>query len=90
MDKNVANVLGKKSEVNSYHNNAMIERTVSSELKIFAKAPDGIVEGIYHPKLSIAAIQWHPERKSPDEKINEKINEKIVRAFLNRELFWNK
>ena len=73
-----------KYMVNSYHNQAVTEETKSRELKVFAEAKMGIIEGLYHPTLPIAGMQWHPERKSID--IN--INEKIIKAFVKRELFW--
>lgn len=74
-----------KTLVNSFHNNGINEKTLSKELKVFAiSEKDKIIEGIFHPKYSIAGIEWHPERKSPDEKINEK----IIKAFINKELFW--
>ena len=84
-DKNVKDFLGKeKYMVNSYHNQAVTEETKSGELKVFAEAKMGIIEGIFHPSLPIAGIQWHPERKS----IDTNINEKIIKAFVKRELFW--
>jgi len=79
-------ILGNKAKVNSYHNQGVNSETLSSELKVFAKSKDGIVEGFYHPTLPIAGIQWHPERKSPDEEVNSK----IIDLFLNKKLFWKK
>lgn len=81
LDKELVKILGKDIEVNSYHKHKV---ELSSELKAFAQSPDGIIEGIYHPSLPIAGVQWHPERKSP----NEEFNNKIIKAFLNKELFW--
>ena len=86
VDDRAATLLGKKFEVNSYHNQGISLDFLSDELKEFAIAPDEIIEGFYHPDLPIAGIQWHPERPSPDEKTNEK----IIRAFINRELYWEK
>jgi len=74
--------LGPKSAVNSYHNHAIV--AVPPKLKVFAQSPDGIIEGIYHPSLPIAGIQWHPERESPDIDLNKK----LIQAFAKRELFW--
>lgn len=84
VDEKITSVSGKEIEVNSYHGFGVIKKTLSSHLKEFAVSPDGIVEGIYHPSLPIAGIQWHPERKNSSEKFNEK----IIKAFLNKELFW--
>ena len=85
-DEDAVKLLGEKAEVNSYHNYGVNDGVLSPELKVFAKASDGVVEGIYHPLLPIAGIEWHPERKSS----NELINKKIVEAFVNRKLFWRK
>jgi len=78
------NFLGTNAEVNSYHNYGVIEDDIGKDLNIFAKSSDNIVEGVCHKNYPIAAIEWHPERKSPDENINEK----IIKAFMNKELFW--
>lgn len=85
-DKKAAEVLGTKADVNSYHEYGVVEKTLSSQLKSFAQTADGVIEGIYHPSLPIAGVQWHPERKSPDERINEN----IIEAFLSKGLFWKK
>ena len=69
---------------NSYHNNGISKKALSKELRAFAESEDGLIEGVYHPKLPIAGIMWHPERKSPDEIVNRR----IINAFLKRELFW--
>jgi len=34
--------------------------------------------------LPIVGIEWHPERKSPDDEVNKK----IVEAFMKGEWFW--
>lgn len=74
-------------KVNSFHEQGVLHSTLSTELKTFAISPrDGIIEGIYHPHLPIAGIQWHPERKSPDAKSNAR----IIKAFSQRKLFWEK
>ncbi len=79
------NFLGRETEVNSYHNYGVIEENLGKDLNIFAKSTDDVIEGVYHKDLPIAAIEWHPERTSPDENINEK----IIKAFINKELFWS-
>lgn len=76
--------LGHEVEVNSYHNQGVIEQVLGKGLNVFAKSPDGIIEGIFHESLPILGIEWHPERKSP----NEEFNKKIIEAFKNKELFW--
>jgi len=53
---------GMARTVNSYHN-FMTTDTVP-ELEVWARAGDGEVEAIRHPKERIAGIMWHPERCS--------------------------
>jgi len=76
----------KSAVVNSYHKYGITKKTLSKELNSFAESEDGIIEGISHPKYPIAGIQWHPERKSPDNKINTLLFE----SFLKHKLFWEK
>jgi len=87
IDKKAIDFLHKKTlTVNSYHNHGITKNTLSNDLRPFAVSPDGIIEGIYHPKYPIAGILWHPERKSPDEAANGR----LIKAFLERKLFWKK
>lgn len=73
--------------VNSFHNQAVTAHTLSSSLKMFAVAQEhGIIEGLYHPTLPIAGVQWHPER----EGIDKALNRVLVEAFKERKLFWEK
>lgn len=83
LNEDLMKTLGKEIRVNSYHKHKV---ELSSELKAFAKSSDGIIEGLYHPSLPIVGLQWHPERENPDEEVNSK----IMKAFLNKELFWKK
>ena len=79
-------VLGREIKVNSYHNQGIVPEKLASDLRIFAQADGKVIEGIYHPLLPIAGIQWHPERESPDNEVNSK----IIRCFLERRLFWKR
>ena len=81
-----AKLIGNNFDANSYHNNGISKKALSKDLRVFAESSDGLIEGVYHPKLPIAGIMWHPERKSP----NEIVNKKIINAFLKKELFWKK
>ncbi len=73
--------------VNSFHSQAVTTHTLSSSLKMFAIAQEhGIIEGIYHPSLPIAGIQWHPERDGADKELNRVLME----AFKENRLFWEK
>ncbi|MBS3109536.1 gamma-glutamyl-gamma-aminobutyrate hydrolase family protein [Candidatus Woesearchaeota archaeon] len=84
VDASVQAVLGKKGKVNSYHDHGMTEKELAKGLKPFALSEKGVIEGYYHESLPIAAIIWHPERKSPDNKFNAK----IIKAFMAGKLFW--
>ena len=45
--------------VNSVHHQAV--KDLGEGAIVCAKAPDGIVEGIYMPGKKVLAVQWHPE-----------------------------
>lgn len=55
-------IINKKSqEVNSFHNFGT-KKNDDKIFEVFALAEDGVIKGIRHKKLNIAAIMWHPER----------------------------
>ena len=72
--------LDNKAIVNSYHNFAIDEETISVDFQIFARAEDGIVEGIIHKKLPILGIQWHPERIKLRQDNN--FNKRLINNFF--------
>ena len=88
IDKDSIEFFGKETVlVNSFHNQAILKEQLSPELIAFAICEgDNTIEAIYHPEHPIAAVTWHPERKSPDEEFNRK----IIDAFVNGQLFWKK
>lgn len=46
---------------NTYHKQAVAE--VGRGLRVTARAPDGVIEGVEDPSLPLfMAVQWHPER----------------------------
>lgn len=52
--------LGAKAYINSRHHQGL--KKIGKGLKVTAKAPDGVVEGIESENGSqIVAVQWHPE-----------------------------
>ena len=72
-------------EVNTFHRQAVTTGTLSPVLLPFAAdRGSDIIEGLYHPSLPIAGVQYHPERRdvtaSPDERLMD--------AFAARTLFW--
>lgn len=84
IDKKAKNFLEDEKEVNSFHNQCVTTNILSPKLKAFAKTDDGIIEGIYHPDLPIAAVQWHPERNLYEKDIDKK----LMDAFINKKFFW--
>ena len=57
-------------QVNSFHNDCVRTDGLAGDLRAFALAPDGIVEGLYHPGLPITAVQWHPERPNSGQELD--------------------
>ena len=57
----LAGILGAGVQsVNSRHHQAVAE--VGAGLKVSAKSPGGVIEGLERPELRFAiAVQWHPE-----------------------------
>ncbi len=85
IDDNACKFFGKKEFiVNSYHNHGIDSESLSKKLVPFAVSDDGFVEGFYHPKYPMAGILWHPEREGSEKGADKK----LIKAFLNRKLFW--
>lgn len=53
-------LFGASFPVNSYHHQAV--RAPGPVLRVTARAADGTVEGLEHPRLPVIGVQWHPER----------------------------
>ena len=50
--------------INHYHDHALFREDMGKDLVSFVFDKDfKTVEGLYHPKHSLVAIQWHPERE---------------------------
>ncbi len=75
-----------RMDVNSYHGQCVVAAGVAPGLTVFAKAADGIVEGVFHDSEPIAAFQWHPERQSPSANFDEAL---VTQLFENG-AFWTK
>ena len=69
------NLNQKKFNVKSYHHQAV--NMLGENLKINAKSPDGIVEGIEHSDLPVLGIQWHPELEETE------LSKQIFESFLD-------
>ena len=57
--------------VNSYHDDGICMDDLSKCLKPFATWENTLVEGFYHPNLPILGIQWHPERTTSSNGLDE-------------------
>ncbi len=74
-------------EVNSYHHQGVYRGQVSPQLGVMAiSAKDDVVEGLFHPRLPIAAVQWHPERKGPSFEYDSR----LINAFISAGLYWQR
>jgi len=72
-------------EVNSYHRQGVVQDGLSQELAVFAQEKElGLVEGLYHPRYPLAAVQWHPERAAQTTPLDRA----LIEAFRDRTLFW--
>ncbi|MBM41700.1 MAG: hypothetical protein CL483_07230 [Acidobacteria bacterium] len=72
-------------EVNSYHDDAVTRGTLSPALKAFAWAEGtDLVEGLFHPELPVAGVQYHPERRDTVHPADTR----LLEAFLHRRSFW--
>lgn len=74
-------ILGtEQTEVVSAHHQAI--RDTGKNLRVVAKAPDGVVEAIEDPDLPFfIGVQWHPER-DPDAPATRALFKAFVRACL--------
>jgi putative glutamine amidotransferase len=71
--------LSGRKMVNHYHNHGLRRAHVAPGFEVFAvDAEYDVVEGVLHRELPVLGVQWHPERPSPDEALNEQ----LVRGFL--------
>lgn len=88
LNKNLVKRTGlKKVETNSYHNQGIGEDNLAPELLPFAQSPDGLIEGLYHPRKSVVAIQWHPERPGSNKQFDQLIIEAWKSPDFRSELF---
>jgi putative glutamine amidotransferase len=52
-------------EVNSYHNQGILEVDLADSLVAVAWSGDGAVEALRHRNLPWLGVMWHPEREQP-------------------------
>ncbi|MDB2697182.1 gamma-glutamyl-gamma-aminobutyrate hydrolase family protein [Alphaproteobacteria bacterium] len=53
------------SEVNSFHDYAVLRKKLGKELIPLAYDAEDNIEAFYHPKDKVLGIMWHPERQNP-------------------------
>ena len=70
--------------VNSFHGSGVLTGSVAPAFEVFATTAGSAVEGIFHKKLPILGIQWHPERYA-SPRVSD-IN--LMRRFLEEGMFW--
>ena len=60
-----AQLYGTSFPVNSAHHQAV--ETVGEGLRVAQYGPDFVVEALYHERLPVIGVQWHPERLRREE-----------------------
>jgi putative glutamine amidotransferase len=65
----------KNFSIKSYHHQSV--KALGRGLKVCAKCPDGVVEGIEITNSFILGLQWHPEREETE------ISTRIYKAFVD-------
>jgi putative glutamine amidotransferase len=69
--------------VNGYHNHGVTSKTLSPDLAPVAiDMPYDVVEAARHVSLPVLALQWHPERASPQPEINRLLIERFLAGEL--------
>lgn len=86
-EESVARFLGVSSwRMRSFHNQGVLVSTKAPALRSFVIAPHGqVVEGLFHPKLPMAGVQFHPEREATVASYMQR----LIEAFKTRGLFWS-
>jgi putative glutamine amidotransferase len=75
-DTLLKNIVKEKSfPIKSYHHQSV--KALGKGLRVSARCPDGIIEGIEASDSFILGIQWHPEREET------KISKRIFTAFID-------
>jgi putative glutamine amidotransferase len=84
-DSQLANLFGVLDlSVNSLHHQAVKE--VGEGLRVTARAPDGVIEGIESTSLGwVVAVQWHPEALLSKEPRMRLLFETFVRTCAKRQ-----
>ena len=67
-------------EVNSFHNEAIIEETIAEQLIPLAISSDGVIKAATHNHLPWLGIMWHPER----ENVLTKADKQLIATHFNK------
>ena len=76
----LVNMEAQRVVTNSYHSQGVCLSGLAPDLKAFAVAAGGVVEGLFHPTRPILAVQWHPERQNPALGLDQK----LLRQWLSK------
>lgn len=74
----LAEILGRRADVNSYHHQAVV--APGSGVVVSAQALDGVVEGIEMPGRDVVAVQWHPEMFGGDPLFDWLVDRAVART----------
>ena len=66
-------------EVNSYHDQGLLDADLGDALDAVARTDDGVVEALRHRERPWLGIMWHPERDTPVASADREL---ITRHFL--------
>jgi putative glutamine amidotransferase len=70
----------KSFPIKSYHHQSV--KAIGKGLRISARCPDGVIEGIEGKSSFILGLQWHPERE--ESEISKRIFTAFIEACKNR------
>lgn len=80
------NNLPQSFEVGRYHSLFALPESLPAELKVTAMSQDGVIMGIEHRTLPIAAVQFHPESiMSLGQGVGLAIIKNVVNAYTNQQ-----
>lgn len=79
-DSHLASLMG-ASDVTPASNHHQAVRDVAPGLKVVARAPDGVIEGLEMPGYPfLIAVQWHPEVSAADDPTQQRLFDRFVEA----------
>ncbi len=77
-DSKMANAMGSQT-VNTYSGHHQAVKDIASALRVVAKSPDDIIEGLEldsHPWM--VGVQWHPEKSAHEDDTQQALFNKLV------------